>query len=56
MNMKKTLVILAIEDALCGMDEPVLEQVYNKLYSEYHCMLPDCYESPKYLNSALKTH
>lgn len=54
MNIKKTIVILAVEDTLDRMGEPVLEQVYNELYSKYHCHLSDCYENPEYLRSVLK--
>lgn len=52
--MKKTLVILAVEDTLDKMGEPVLGQVYNELYSKYGCYLSDCYEKPEYLRCVLK--
>lgn len=52
--MKKTIVILAVEEALERMGEPVLEQVYSKLYSKHRCYLTDCYEKPEYLNDVLK--
>ena len=54
MNMKKTIVILAVEDTLDKMGRPVLEQVYKELYSKYGCHLDDCYENPEYLRNILK--
>lgn len=54
MNIKKTLVILAIEDALTDMEKPILEQVFNRLYSKYRCFLHDCYENPEYLREVLQ--
>lgn len=53
MDMKKTIAIFAIEKTLEGMGGPILEQVCNKLYSKYYCLLRDCYQNPEYLKNVL---
>lgn len=53
-HMKKFTVVLAIEEVLEKMGEPVLTQVNSELYSKYHCHLTDCYENPQHLINVLK--
>ncbi|HYL67280.1 MAG TPA: hypothetical protein VEU72_09070 [Nitrosopumilaceae archaeon] len=52
--IKKSLISLSIEDALRRIGDPTYERVIQKLYEDYHCYLPDCYEYPEYLNKVLK--
>jgi hypothetical protein len=51
---KKALVNLAIQKTLLDMGIPIYEKVVRKLYDEYKCYLPDCYEHPRYLTKVLK--
>jgi hypothetical protein len=53
-QIKKALVTLAIEHVLLEIGKPILEKVTSKLFQEYHCYIPDCYEKPEYLNKVLK--
>ena len=52
--IKKSLISLAVEKALCRIGHPTYEKVIQKLDQEYHCYLPDCYEYPEYLNKIFK--
>jgi len=52
--IKKSLISLSIENALRKIGDPTYEMVNQKLYEDYHCYLPDCYEYPEYLNKVLK--
>ena len=52
--IKKSLISLAVEKALCQIGQPTYEKVIQKLDDEYHCYLPDCYEYPEYLNKIFK--
>jgi hypothetical protein len=45
---------LAIEQTLLEYGPPALEKVSNKLFEDYHCYVPDCYNNPQYLNKVLK--
>lgn len=53
-DAKKAFVTLTIETVLLDMGKPTYNKVINKLYNDYHCYLPDCYENPKYLSRVLK--
>ncbi len=53
-GVHKALVTLAIEQTLADIGKPVLEQVSHRLFHEYHCYIPDCYENPEYLSIVLK--
>lgn len=53
-QIKKALVSLAIEQTLIEIGVAVLDQVTKKLYEQYHCYLPDCYEKPEYLKAVLR--
>lgn len=52
--IKKSLISLSVENALRKIGDPTYEMVNQKLYEDYHCYLPDCYEYPEYLNKVLK--
>ena len=51
----KALTSFYIEKVLLDIGKPILDKVYIKLYKEYHCYIPDCYEHPDYLNNVLKS-
>jgi len=53
-TVHRALVSIAIERALLGMGRPVYEKVIDRLYTEYHCYLTDCYVHPEYLSQILK--
>ena len=53
-NIKKALVTVIIEKVLLGLGPPVLEEVSRRLFEEYFCYIPDCYEKPEYLKEVLK--
>ena len=53
-QLRKAMVILAIEKVLLGVGRPVYEKVTKQLSKDYNCYLPECYEHPEYLNGALK--
>ena len=53
-QIKKAIVALAIEQTLLEYGPPALEKVSNKLFEDYHCYVPDCYNNPEYLNKVLK--
>ena len=52
--IKKSLISLAVEKALCQVGRPTYEKVIQKLDEEYSCYLPDCYDYPEYLNKIFK--
>lgn len=45
---------MAIDDALLEFDKSALDKVFNKLYDDYNCKIPDCFENPEHLNRVLK--
>jgi hypothetical protein len=53
-NIKKALVALTIEKTLLEMGSLVLQEVSHRLFEEYHCYIPDCYEKPEHLKKVLK--
>lgn len=53
-EIKKALVCTSIEKVLLGMGKPVLDEVTCRLYQEYNCYLPDCYDNPEYLKKILR--
>lgn len=50
---KKALVALAIERVLFKMGMRIYDEVNSRLYENYSCYIPDCYENPEYLKSIL---
>ena len=53
-EIKKALISITIEKVLLEMGKPVLEAFTKKLYKNYNCYLPDCYDHPEYLSHTLK--
>jgi hypothetical protein len=51
---RKALVSLAIETVLHEISKSALDKVTSKLYKDYKCYLPDCYENPEYLKTILQ--
>ena len=51
---RKALVSLSIETVLRGIGKSTFNEVTRKLYKEYRCYLPDCYENPEYLKRILQ--
>lgn len=53
-KIMKGLTALAIEKTLLGIGKPVYQTVVDMLYKKYQCHIPDCYETPEYLQTVLK--
>ncbi len=53
-EIKKALVSTSIEKVLLDIGKPILEEVTGRLYKNYNCYLPDCYEHPEYLKIILQ--
>jgi hypothetical protein len=54
-QVMKALMAFCVEKVLFDVGKPVLNKVTSRLYNEYHCYLPDCYEHPEYLNNVLRS-
>lgn len=53
-QIKKALITITIEKILLEMGRPVLDTFTKKLYKNYNCYIPDCYDNPEYLSQVLK--
>jgi hypothetical protein len=53
-EVRKALVMLAIERALLEVGRPCYDLVVQKLEEKYGCYICDCYEIPSYLRVILK--
>lgn len=51
---KKALVALSIETVLLNMGKRIHDEVNSRLYENYHCYIPDCFENPEYLKRVLQ--
>jgi len=51
---KKALVSLSIEKVLLTIGKRVLDEVNSRLYENYHCYIPDCFDNPEYLKKVLQ--
>ena len=51
----RALITFSVEKVLLDVGKPMLDKVANKLYKEYQCYIPDCYEHPDYLNNVLRS-
>lgn len=51
---KKALVALSIETVLLKIGKRVYEEVNSRLYENYRCYIPDCFENPEYLKRVLQ--
>jgi hypothetical protein len=54
-QVMRALIALSVEKVLLDIGKPVLDKVTTKLYKEYQCHMPDCYEHPDYLNNVLRS-
>ena len=54
-QIMKALVAFSVEKVLLVIGKPILDKVANRLYMEYQCYIPDCYEHPDYLNNVLRS-
>lgn len=54
-QIMRALVGFCVEKVLLDISKPTFENVANRLYKEYRCYIPDCYDNPEYLNSVLKS-
>jgi len=52
--IRKALVTLAIEEVLTDVNMVVLEEVKRRLYKNYKCYIPDCFDNPQYLKDVLE--
>jgi hypothetical protein len=52
--LRKALVALAVERTLIDIGKPAFDEVTSRLFRDYHCYIPDCYEHPEYLKKVLK--
>ena len=53
-DVRKALVMLAIEKALLELGTPTYDKVVERLEEKYHAYLSDCCENPSYLQDVLK--
>ena len=53
-QIKKALITITIEKILLEMGKPVLDKFTKKLYTNYNCYIPDCFDHPEYLSQILK--
>ena len=54
-QVMRALITFSVEKVLLDIGKPMLDKVTSKLYREYQCYLPDCYEHPDYLNNVLRS-
>jgi len=52
-KIQKSIVALAIEQALIQFDNASYEIVISKLLTDFECHLSDCYKNPEYLKKTL---
>ena len=53
-QIRKGLVSLKLKEKLLEFGDDALEKVGKKLFEEYDCYLPDCYDNPLWLGKILK--
>lgn len=53
-QIRKALITLTIENVLLEMGKPALDTFTKKLYKNYNCYIPDCFDHPEYLSQVLK--
>ncbi len=54
-QIMRALIAFSVEKVLLEIGKPMLDKVATKLYKEYQCYIPDCYEHPDYLNNVLRS-
>lgn len=50
----KSMVGFAIEKSLLEMGQPILDTTASRLFTQYGCLITDCYEYPEYLIKIIK--
>ncbi len=53
-NVRKALVLIAIEETLMKISRKDYERVVTRLKTKYNCYIPDCYLHPEYLKDILE--
>jgi len=53
-NVRKGLVLIAIEETLMKISRNDYERVVARLKTKYNCYIPDCYLHPEYLKDILE--
>jgi len=53
-EIRKALVSLAVEEVLGNISDVVFEEVTRRLYKNYKCYIPDCFDNPQYLKKVLQ--
>jgi len=53
-NVRKGLVLVAIEETLMRIGRHDYERVVTRLKTKYNCYIPDCYLHPEYLKDILE--
>ncbi len=53
-QVRKALVTLLVKQKLEQFDIDGVNKVTRKLYDDYHCYLPDCYDDPILLGRVLR--
>ena len=53
-QIMRGLVSLNLQEKIAKFGDDALNKVYKKLFEEYNCYLPDCYDNPVYLGKVLK--
>jgi len=54
-QVMKALIAFSVEKVLLDTGKPVFDKVATRLYKEYQCYIPDCYEHPDYLDNVLRS-
>src|SRR5260370_42093022 len=53
-QIMKGLVSLNLQEKIAKFSDDALNKVNEKLFEDYNCYLPDCYDNPVYLGKVLK--
>jgi len=53
-NVRKALVLIAIEETLMKISRKDYERVVTRLKTKYNCYIPACYHHPEYLKDILE--
>ncbi len=53
-EIRKGLVTLVLRERLEDFDDNAFDKVTTKLFDDYNCYLPDCYDNPILLGRVLK--
>jgi len=53
-DVRKGLVLIAVEETLMEIGRKDYERVVTRLKTKYNCYIPDCYLHPEYLEDILE--